>query len=155
MENTEFDFDSLPIVVQYLGQINLDAWECDQWRVTIGQGKDTFSTMYHTGLGHRKVKKGAYMPNPPFRQGTMAYESWAKVNIVPVKPDNKGIMFSLLMDSSAQDYNFNDYCAEYGYENDSIKSLNIYKSCMETGENLRKVFSRDTLSRMKTALEDY
>jgi hypothetical protein len=57
----------------------------------------------------------------------------------PNKPKLKDVLYSLTMDASATEYNFKDWCDNFGYSDDSIEALNTYKECLEIGEKLRKL----------------
>ena len=131
----EFNFDVLPITVTYAGDFSHQTkWPHDAWNVCIkSKDGDDWHTTYKTGLGHRK---GKYPPQP-------------------VKPDNKSIMYSLLLDADAGNENFDDWCFNYGFDNDSIKALNMYKECLAIYANLHKTFNHAQLTDMREALQDY
>lgn len=123
-ETTDFNIDALPVKIDYVGETVRDNdWKCDQWRVQLTSKAGYWSTDYFTGLGLRSKSR----------------QSWATPT--PKKPAVADVLHSLFMDASAADYNFSDWCAEYGYSDDSIKALNIYKQCLETATALRKHFS--------------
>ena len=137
----EFDFAGLPIKCEYVG-IRKDSaqWEHHLWSVTLSW-KNGFHTFdYRCGMAHQtKVSKSA--------------ASWMRPR--PIKPDNKGIMHSLLMDASAADESFMYWCSNYGYSDDSIGAFNIYRACCETSVFIRKSFTSAEIAAMRTALEDY
>lgn len=135
-ETKTLDVSLLPISIVYVGETVRDGdWACDQWRVTLQNRAGQWNTDYFTGLGHRKVNK------------------WKESKVV--KPDVLSVLHSLFMDAQAADYNFSDWCDEYGYSDDSIKALNIYKQCCETAVALRKYFDPETRAAIQHALEDY
>ena len=129
------DIETLPVNVTYVGETRRDDWVCDEWRVALTGKAGYWSTSYYTGTGHRREVKGAV----------------AK----PVKPKIADVIYSLLMDASAADYNFSDWCAEYGYSDDSIKALNTYKDCLSIGVALRKYLSPDVVRDARELLKDY
>lgn len=49
------------------------------------------------------------------------------------------ILVSIKLDYSCPD-TFKDFCNEYGYDIDSIKSLNTFKTCIKHSAKLRKIF---------------
>ena len=123
---TAFDIESLPVKIDYVGEtIRDNDWKCDQWRVSVTSKAGFWSTDYFTGLGHR----------------TKSRNTWDKPK--PVKPKIADVLYSLFSDAQAADLNFHDWCAEFGYSDDSIKALNTYKQCLEIGTMLRKHFSPD------------
>lgn len=130
--------ETLPVKIDYVGQTKRDqSWDCDQWRVTISSKAGFHSFDYFTGLGLRHKPRA----------------SWATPT--PKKPKIADVLHSLILDASAADENFNDWCSNYGYSDDSIKSLNMYKTCLETATALRKHFSPDTMRQVRELLQDY
>lgn len=132
-----------------IGETKRDDWVCDEWRVTIG----SFETEYFTGTGLRKMKKGA-IPTTA-RKGCVAYAEWEKHNLVAVAPCAADVLYALLSDAEACETSFSDWCENFGYSNDSIKALNTYRACEETGRILRKVFSTKQVAELREALTDY
>jgi hypothetical protein len=130
--------ESLPVKIDYVGQTKRDHnWDCDQWRVTLSSKAGFHSFDYFTGLGLRHKPR----------------TSWATPT--PKKPKVADVLHSLIMDASAADENFHDWCANYGYSDDSIKAMNTYKACLEIAVALRKHFSPDTLRQVRELLQDY
>ena len=157
METTAIDTSKLPIKVEYAGKTKRGDWECYQWTVTIGAeygNKHGFWVLpYYCGLGHTENKKGIAGKNP-YTPRTSAWETWNSQNLIPKKPSNDEILHSLILDASAADYNFCDWCAEYGYSDDSIKAVTLYKECCETAQKLRKYFGRETIKQLEEQLRD-
>ena len=134
---TEFDIEALPVKITYVGETTRDGdWKCDQWRVELSNKLGMWSTDYFTGLGLRS--------QPP--------TSWDVAK--PKKPTVADVLHSLFMDASAADYNFSDWCDEYGYSDDSIKALNMYKACLDTATALRKYFSPDQRAAIKSIIQE-
>ena len=100
----------------------------DQWRVELTSKAGYWSTDYFTGAGLRNAGK-------------------------PVKPTIQSVMKSLVLDASDEDYNFSDWCDEFGYSDDSISALNTYKQCLAIATMLRKHCGRDTLQQVREALQ--
>lgn len=144
--------EALPVKIDYVGETTRDNdWQCDQWRVTLSSKAGFHSFDYFTGLGLRT--KPAPMHNPP-RVNTLAWVDWQKTR-KPRKPKVADVLHSLILDASAADENFHDWCANFGYSNDSIKAMNTYKACLEVAQALRKHFSPDTLRTVRELLQDY
>lgn len=133
--------EALPVKIEYVAEVP-SKWDTDtprtvdQWRVTISSKAGFHSFDYFTGLGLR------HKP-----------DSWGKRK--PRKPKVADVLHSLILDASAADENFHDWCANYGYSDDSIKAMNTYKACLETAQALRKHFSPDTLRTVRELLQDY
>ncbi len=133
---TQFDLETLPVKIDYVGETTRDNWKCDQWRVQINTKAGFWSTDYFTGLGLRNKPRATWdAPKPK-------------------KPTVAQVLHSLTMDARAADLNFHDWCAEYGYSDDSIKALNTYKQCLEIGTMLRKHFSPDQRAAIKSIVSE-
>ena len=138
-----FDFSALPITVTYVGKVQDKDWPHFLWNVVITQ-KDGFWTVpYKTGLGLVE-KKPAKRHDP-----------YGIVPERPAVPTNADIMHSLLMDADAADQSFNEWCDNYGDDNDSMKGFKTYQTCCEEAVNLKKTFTREQLEAMREALQDY
>ena len=128
----------LPVNINYVGETTRDNdWHCDQWRVTFSSKAGFWSTDYFTGLGHRSKPR----------------TSWDSPR--PKKPKVADVMHSLILDASAADENFHDWCANYGYSDDSIKAMNTYKQCLDIATALRRHIDPDTLRQVRELLQDY
>lgn len=121
-------------------------WSHDKWVVTIeGQTFD-----YCTGIGRRIVdpskwgsKEGfkAVMNKSPKKEkeNLMLYNSeverYSKVK--PLEIDD--VLYSLVMDAYAGSETFDDFCDNFGYSQDSIKALEVYRDCQKTITKLRSL----------------
>lgn len=123
-------------------------WDCDAWQTTLTVPPgDPYDFPFYTGLGHRKTK----YPRPLSWQTKGQWEATKK----PVAPHAADVLYSLLLDGEAVNMSFRDWCADYGYDNDSIKALNIYNECCKTGETLRRIFPHTVREALREALQDY
>lgn len=150
MTTTEFNIEALPVNITYVGEAQRDGWPCDQWRVALTGKAGYWSTDYFTGLGLRREVKGARALH--IKTIKTVGNKW--VTAEPVKPTVADVMHSLFMDASAADYNFSDWCDEYGYSDDSIKSLNMYKACLETATALRKYLSPEQRAAVQSIISE-
>lgn len=153
--------------------------EGDAWRIVLEKQTrpDTskpyarYEFEFYTGIAHRRASKTECMNirrgwgvtcdesgnigNAPTRavylNAVRAFEKVAK----PVAPHIADLAYSWLLDGEAIDESFNDWCANFGSDPDSIKALNTYRACCETGEKLRKMFTREQLQALRDALQDY
>lgn len=141
--------EALPVKIDYVGQTKHDdKWDCDQWRVTISSGAGMHSFDYFTGLGLRARTYSGYGKK---------WDSMLKKHYddKPKKPKVADVMHSLILDASAADENFDDWCDNYGYSSDSIKALNMYKACLDTARALRKHFPPSMIANLRELLQDY
>lgn len=151
-----FDFDQLPVKIEYAGKVDDKEWPHFLWNVTVDYKSGFWTFPYKCGLGHIEKKPGALpMPNPPYRKGTLAYGQWERVNMQAKKPSVSDVMYSILSDSQAENQSFNDWCSEYDYDNDSMKAFKTYQTCCECAVFVRKAFTREQITAMRAALEDY
>lgn len=149
--------------VRYVGEtVREDNWHCDAWRVSFHLGTQAngyrlpgfagkpakIETDYYTGLGCRRETK-----KPGIKTTKTIGNKW--VIAEPVKPRAAGVLQSLLMDGDAVDYCFTDWCANYGYSDDSISALTVYKSCCDIAKQLRQIFTRAQIDELRELLSDY
>lgn len=91
--------------------------------------------------------------------GTVAARNWrAQYDaqwLIPKAPSVDDVLHSLILDASASDYNLQDWCAEFGYSDDSIRALNTYRQCLETATNLRKYLGADVVRALAIQLQDH
>lgn len=154
-ETATIDFETLPVEITYAGQTQRDnKWDCDHWRVRISNQNGYWTTDYYTGLGLRSPIPAVYLAINPPRKGTVAYAALEKAYRRPVKPKVIDVLHALFTDAEAADYNFDDWCASYGYSNDSIKAMNTYKQCLEAAHALRRYFTREQREAIRVAIQD-
>lgn len=72
----------------------------------------------------------------------------------PKKPSKKDVLFSIMMDDVSE-MSFNDFCSEFGYDNDSIKALKIYEGCQRETEAYYDMFDSEEREILRELLEDY
>lgn len=44
---------------------------------------------------------------------------------------------------------FDEFCDEYGYDNDSIRALNIYKACSKEYNDLQRIFTEKQMQALR------
>lgn len=136
---------------RYITETNQGEWKCDQWFCTFTSGKTSEHFDYFTGLGHRETVSGfkaVHMPGARMIKG-----HWQATK--PKAPDAASVLYCLILDSSACDQSFSDWCADYGYDTDSRKALETYLSCQASAEKMKRIFSHDVLAQLRDALQDY
>lgn len=72
----------------------------------------------------------------------------------PKKPSKKDVLFSIMM-NDVSGMSFNDFCSEFGYDNDSIKALKIYEGCQRETEAYYDMFDSEEREILRELLEDY
>ncbi len=131
------DTSALPLKVEFGGRTKRGDCDCFQWNCTVQTAVGFWNFPYYCGLGH--------VTKPKHRFGETR----------PTKPSNDDILSSLILDASAADENFHDWCANYGESDDSIKALNTYKACLETATFLRKHFGAAVIAELREQLADH
>jgi hypothetical protein len=124
-----------------------------KWLVSInGQEFD-----YYTGQGHVVFKtKGKYWLEAHYgiadSTRLLDISEWLQY-VNPREPSLDDVLYSLVMDASACESSFDDWCSDFGYDTDSRKALETYLLCQENTTKLRKAGVNMTKERER--LEDY
>lgn len=138
--NKEFDFS-----VNHLGLfVTEDLHICDKYIIFI----DGQEFEYSCGIGHRVpvidaqiVKqefKRVFNRNPQkTRSNLLSYVDNLKRVSKPKPLNIDDVLYSLIMDSQAGSESFDDFCDNYGYDNDSINANDIYRACQKNGKKVR------------------
>ena len=72
----------------------------------------------------------------------------------PKKPTKEDILSAMIMgDVSGLD--FNDFCNEFSYNNDSIKALKVYEACKRETKAYYNMFDSEEREVLRELLEDY
>ncbi len=89
-----------------------DGATMDHWRCTIRAGKSRMSLVFSMGSGHRGKR-----------------------------PELANVLDCLASDASGYEnvLAFEDWCAEYGYETDSIRALKTFRAVKRQSERLQKL----------------
>ena len=139
--NKDFDFNA-----NHLGLfINEDLSLQDRYIIFI----NGYDFEYFQGIAHReerKIFKNGMIFKELLRMNTkktkenmiIYKENIEKCSIVkPIKIDD--VLNCLVLDYLVSKDDFDDFCANLGYDNDSIKSLNIYNYCRKNAKKLKKI----------------
>ena len=70
------------------------------------------------------------------------------------KPSKKDVLYSMLLDD-VSGVDFDEFCCEFGYDNDSIKALKIYEACQRETKAFYNMFDGDEIDMLRELLEDY
>lgn len=175
LEDNNITFKS----VYLLDNSNNDEWQHDLFNVSIIKGNKLINTEFKTGLGHRvlKAKQGTYTSlstkyNKELKKANIEkglhlitadhYSStgykksfYASGSCFAVSPTAASVLYSLLLDSDCGYELFEDFCDNFGYDQDSIKALEIYKTCQKNAKQLTNLFTHEQLEVLRELLEDY
>lgn len=122
---------------RYIGEASPDEFESrsmDQWTIKFTRQGKTQNFDYFTGLGLRKKTR---------------FES------KPVTPTAADVLYCLTSEYDALSTSFPDWCADFGYDEDSRKAFKIYEACQEGAKKLRDVFGHALIQQIREALEGY
>ncbi len=119
---------------QYTHKDESEDWPCYKHMCMLSSKKGANSFEFSKGLGH-----------------AMQYNTY--VFIKPVLAAE--LLHSILLDSYASDISHADWCAYYGYDEDSRKGLEIYLACQENYSKILQVLTRSQLDHISELLEDY
>ena len=100
----------------------------DKWRVSIGI--EDFD--YYTGVGLRKDGCGYSYPQTP---------------------KTTDIIGSLLLDYDAGAEDFEEFCAEFGYDSDSRKAYATWEACRDNANKVDRLFTPDEIMELREELE--
>lgn len=153
-----FADNHLQVVAVLVGATKRDDWECDAWKISIKSvpgvahvKEETFD--FYTGVGHRKVPK--HVRKPYYITDTRGIARWEKENAKPVAPHIASVLYSLVLDGMALDINFSDWCEEFGYSDDSMKAVQLYKECCDGAKKLQKLLGISLYKTVAEAVQDY
>ena len=72
----------------------------------------------------------------------------------PKKPTKEDVLYSMITDD-VNNMTLNDFCNEFGYNEDSIKALEIYKACKRETKAYYDMFDSEEREVLRELLEDY
>ncbi len=70
------------------------------------------------------------------------------------QPKKEDVFHSLVMDAQAGEETFEDFCANFGYDEDSRKAFKVWETCRDQGKEFRKLVG-DLFEEIEEALQDY
>ena len=72
----------------------------------------------------------------------------------PKKPTKEDVLYSMITDD-VNNMTLNDFCNEFGYNEDSIKALEIYKACKRETKAYYDMFDSEEREVLRELLKDY
>lgn len=75
----------------------------------------------------------------------ITFEFWASIANPELKTeyDILNAFYCFVSDAIAGSYTFEEFCSEFGYDNDSRQAEKIYKKCKKQLEKLKKIYDGD------------
>jgi hypothetical protein len=135
-----------PVTIKsvYIGEENHwdDKTVQDHFVVTLEyQGRKMEGIDYYMGIGHRVNQKGERLPIQ-FGRKTL-YDVEQEKSYKPRKPKVEEVLNCLLLDSTATDLTFDEWCGELGYDTDSRKAEKTFNLCNEQGKLLKRLLGEE------------
>lgn len=155
------------LTATYLHKTQRDKRECDAWSVQIKTPRHSEVTPFFTGLGlrakptplqkHAAQRSVGLMPTDQ-KNNTSTYRRYlthVETLREPKAPTAASVLHSLLLDAQALEQSFSDWAGDLGFDTDSRKALSTYEACCESGQTMRKLFTRQQRETLNKLLEDY
>lgn len=80
------------------------------------------------------------------------YSMGSGLNYSPILGE---VLASIFQDAQASEYGFEEFCDNFGYDNDSIKALKIYKECQKARGKFYRLFPDVTHDELYELLQSY
>lgn len=145
-----------------------------QWSVTIFfKGKLLITTPYSAGIAHipghehlRHHGRGLTIHDYDIVKRIVTSGEGALVkygaNVKhslhsnPIMPKLDSVMYCLISDADVINYaSYEDWAANFGYDEDSRKGEKIYKDCLASALQLRSVLGDAKIAELQEAFQDY
>lgn len=161
LTNAEILFD---VTYQGLGQIDSGKANMDRWFFTLERKGNKVNFDYFTGFGHRlkpnteeyfKVKATAKKYYHFYRYVSFNARDGDFMRVVMPFPTD--LFYSLVMDfQGLQDaFGFSDWCECCGYDDDSIKALEIYRAVELQSKRLLSILTHSEIDKLSEIFKDY
>lgn len=116
-------WSKIKLVSEYQGLVRKDNdWDCNHYKCTIRFENRQYTFDYYMGLR------------------------------ISGEPTLDSVMESLLMDCNVDQYSFDEFCGEFGYDTDSRKAEASYKACLKLAKNVKRVFG-DNIDKLARIVE--
>ena len=133
------------------------------WIVTLFKdGKKILSADYMAGIAHcpsNQHRATMYSHEAVIAECETGFQSSENFNLrrkdKPILPDFASFVYSILMDSEAFEYSFQDWCDNYGCDTDSIKAEKMYRECLDTARELYLALGTSEVEELHELFQDY
>lgn len=141
---TELIDPKIEIIHKYHGpDKTTDGWEHIAWTITLKYNGRTFVTDYKTGLGWVKI--------PTVKSVVLANKRHAELLATPkyVKKPTVADVLSCFLIAGAIEAKFSEWCADFGYSDDSIKAKEIFESQREKEIEIKRFLGSDLWEKLR------
>mgnify|MGYP001022597990 CR=1 FL=1 len=75
----------------------------------------------------------------------ISFEFWGSIMEPEVKTEDELLhaFYCFISDAVSGNYSFNEFCGEFGYDEDSRKAEKTWKACKKSLEKLNKIYNGD------------
>jgi hypothetical protein len=109
------------------------------------------SPKYSTSFGYSEdnrlvdfMARGVALKKTPELLGHQAALAAEIARLQKVRPNPAEVLASVCREALDAEETFSDWCANFGYEEDSRKAESIYRACQDNGAMARKLVTRGT-----------
>ena len=100
--------------IKLVGHSKVDGWERDDWKGILKYNGRTMDFEFHTGVGLRGKT-----------------------------PTVADVLYCLLSDSRAGEMEFDEFCSEFGYSEDSISAKETWEQCYQISWKMGGLLQED------------
>ena len=97
----------------------------------------------------------AYRVTMTFKDGGKYSTTYKMGTAHTTPPQVQAVLPSLLLDATPPDQSFEDWCADLGYSNDSIRAHNAYLDCVRCGQWLRASLTTKQINQLGELFQDF
>jgi hypothetical protein len=89
-------------------------------------------------------------------KAAIAFDFWASIENPDIETEKELLWaFRCFVDDAISgEYDFSEFCGEFGYSDDSIKARKIWKACQRVNEKLKRIYDGDIYELINTMGED-
>lgn len=148
--------------------------EPSKWKVVITRPDGAVDSDYQMGCAYREWKgtldcsgiRASYWSQfyKPRKQVSQACQvkklpklSWHAIEFnsytQPIKPDLVDVVYSLMRDAQCGELTFKDFCAECGYNDDSISDQEIWHACRRIHQQVTR--AKWPMEKLQELFQDY
>lgn len=138
------------------------------WKVTlVKDGRDVVTTDYSAGVGHcpsyKQMARWTLDYTALIVFETEHGKTARRMNGFsfikggnPILPETLSVIHSLMLDSDVLNYGaFEQWAADFGYDEDSRKAESIYRECLEIALKVRNGIGETAMRELQEAARDY
>jgi len=162
-EENDITITSTHLYVDYGGEDG-ETFPRDKWACTLHYKGKSATFEFFTGSGHRVLARGVK------REGHRKYVAtyggdvvFGEKNAIEknflilkrekgkiVGPEVADLLSSLISDASACQTTFDDWCSDFGANNDSLGTLNTYLACQRNGAKVVRVLGSKLMEELRS-----